>query len=558
MTNEEDSSLLSLIGDDNVPAVLEVLEHCSASTEGKTETDTSDRDDIPCCFFHTLMETIRQKSHNTLRELLEKYPNSIKALIQTKPDPLHVACQLQDPQAVRVLLQAGADPNLVTTDTQNPSLPPLLTLTDTSADSLACRRWLLQHHADPNARFPDNGHTLLHWDCLRPNMEGADLLLQYGANANCKPSPPHRHHGTVPSHIAYWTRNLDLGQLLKQHGATFGVFYEIEMYQTLEAYLKSSSVGPATVVNECPFDGLGLLHTCAFSLAKIDVKDANHLIQVALQNRVNVNLPCLRERRPTPLMIACGVGNAALSLAILQNCPESHAVTDDQGCTSLFYAVGSIIDIRCIMEKLVAVGADLNVRSHHLSRTALHEGALFYYTVPNNLKTLLRLLLGSKRRGSEDIATNITDAQGFTALHYACLPGLEGNASSARVLLEYDGGGCVNVNAHDKQGRTPLHVCSMDLYHRERRAMVRLPMEPFGPPWLPNQAASSSGLETMVKLLLQHGGDPTVTDNAGNLPFFYLCDQTTTTRDEDSKAQQRLSSISLQVRAAAHCGLFGW
>jgi len=567
MTKKEESSasFLSSIRDDNVSAVLQVFENGSDSKE--IAIDTNNHGNIPCCVFHILMEVIRHKSHNTLQALLDKYPNSIKTLIQTKPDPLHAACEIQDPRAVCMLLQAGADPNLVTTDNtqQNLSLPPLLTLTDKNKDSLACRRLLLQHHADPNATFPSNGHTLLHWDCLRPNMEGATLLLKYGADANCMPSSsvPHRHRpGTVPSHIAFWTRNLDLGQLLTEYGATFGAFYENEMYHTLETYFESSGE-QATAVNECPFDGLGLLHTCAFSVAKVDEEDADHLIQVAMQHGVDINLPCLRERRPTPLMVACGVGNIAMSMAILKNCPGSHAVTDDQGCTSLFYAVGSIVDTRRIMERLATVGANLNIRSYHLSRTALHEGALFYYTVPSNLKTLLRLLSDSRRRGRDEDITNAKDAKGFTALHYACLPGLEGNASSARILLEYEGGSGVNVNAQDKQGRTPLHVCSMNLYHRERRAMVRLPVEPYGPPWLPTQAttgssSSSSALETMINLLLHHGGDPSLADHAGNLPFFYLCNDTTSVKEEKSNIQQQLSSVWMQIRSAAHYGLFGW
>lgn len=154
---------------------------------------------------------------------------------------------------------------------------------------MACRRLLLQFGANPNAAL-NQGHTLLHWDCLRPSLQGAALLLEFGANASHQPP-----HGAVPSHIAYWSRNLELGQLLKQHGATFGAFYEREMYQTVEAYLE---LGDARV-DDCAFEGLGLLHVCPFPLSWVEQKAANRLVQVAQQRRANLNLPCERERSPS-------------------------------------------------------------------------------------------------------------------------------------------------------------------------------------------------------------------------------------------------------------------
>lgn len=526
----------------------------------KKNTSHTCNDDNETCSHHPLVEAVRCQSHAVLQAILDKYyhvcpptndvtPNVIAfcPALQQTTSPVHMACHMKDATALRFLLEAGADPNLTATSSSSlltkacddpTRLAPLLTLTDTSPESLACRRILLEYGANPNAMFY-HGHTLLHWDCLRPSLSGAAMLLDFGAHAHHKPT-----HGTVPSHIAYWSRNLELGQLLKQNGATFGAFYERELYQTVEAYLESGDAH----LEECPYDGLGLLHVCAFSVSWVEQETANHLVQVAVQSGANLNLPCQRERSPTPLMIASGVGNTPLSLAILRYCPHTdpaHAAMDDQGCTSIFYAVGSLVNTRRIMQQLVAVGANLNAKSKFLSRTALHEGALFFYTVPTNLQSLIDL-------GAH---LNVTDTKGWTALHYSCLPALEGNLSSTRVLLQ---AGAL-INAVDYQGRTPLHFATRNICREERRGMVRLPTERYGP-------TTSSGpgkfpMLDLVKLLLDHGADSVAVDHDGNLPMFHLCHAPSTDHDNDDDvlvALAHLATLWVLVQAAAHEGLFDW
>lgn len=109
-----------------------------------------------------------------------------------------------------------------------------------------------------------------------------------------------------------------------------------------------------------------------------------------------------------------------MSLALLQHRPAIHA-TRDAHLSLTPWNVSR------------PWGADVRARSTVWSRSALHDGAPIYYTVPDNLRTLLCLLETTTR----DYNVNAMDAQGFTAWHHACLPGLEGNpSSSAGVRLE--------------------------------------------------------------------------------------------------------------------------
>ena len=539
------------ISQNDVPAVLAELKKVDwdgNSLVNGVFASSTDEEASRNVIYHPLVEAVRCESSDVIEALVsrEEYPfimslDQVARSAGQETSPIHMACQTRNAQILRTLLRAGANPNFFVSiedlhDTKSTlRYPPLLSLTGTDAKTLACRRVLLEYGANPNAIF-HKGHTLLHWDCLCSNIQGAALLLQFGADANHKPP-----RGTCPSHIAYWTRNLDLGQLLKQHGATFGAFYEVEMYQTIEAYLESGDAK----VDECPFDGLGLLHACAFSLASVDIEAADHLVQVALRCGVNLNVPCQRERQPTALMIGCGIGNASLSLAILQHCPESHTVVDDHGCTCLFYAVGSLVNTRRIMERLVQVGANLDAPSTVLSRTALHEACLFFYEDPQNLRCLIRL-------GAN---LDAVDDKGWTGLHYACLPALEGNLTSMRVLLEEG----AHVNARDYQASSPLHLCCMDVNHDERRSMVRLPVESLGPPW--GRRCGSDGDDCdlplkAIQLLLSNGADPVAVDKAGNMPFFYLC------HTDGSETQRReayqISARMVILQAASHRGLFGW
>jgi ankyrin repeat protein len=115
-----------------------------------------------------------------LRELLTADPSQATAFSEDGFTALHLAIFGGQEESARVLLEHGADPNVLSTN-ENVRVPPLGTAAFVHSVSLA--RLLLDSGADVNGR-EDGGFTAL--DAARQNgdEELAQLLLERGANAS--------------------------------------------------------------------------------------------------------------------------------------------------------------------------------------------------------------------------------------------------------------------------------------------------------------------------------------------------------------------------------------
>ena len=102
---------------------------------------------------------------------------------QWSPDgfsPLHLAVFARRPEAVRVLLERGADPNVLARHAQI-RVRPLHTAAAFGGDAKIARI-LLEHGADPNAGTEERGFTALHSAAQGGNAELVRLLLAHGAD----------------------------------------------------------------------------------------------------------------------------------------------------------------------------------------------------------------------------------------------------------------------------------------------------------------------------------------------------------------------------------------
>src|SRR5438105_11754558 len=96
--------------------------------------------------------------------------------------PLHIAAFSHNLDAARLLLEAGADPNVLAT-ASFARVTPLGTCAFAGANDVA--RLLLEHAADTELTS-DRGGTPLHSAAQNGNRELAELLLAHGADRHAR------------------------------------------------------------------------------------------------------------------------------------------------------------------------------------------------------------------------------------------------------------------------------------------------------------------------------------------------------------------------------------
>ena len=134
-----------------------------------------------------LMRAIDGSNIAFVEEYLAKNgdPNvSLEYIPTCQATPLHLAARKGKTHIVRLLLNAGANPNLLCAF----GMSPLRWTTGTAPEygQLQCARLLLERGADPGAWNRFDGATIIQAACSAgggPGVEIVKLLLEYGADA---------------------------------------------------------------------------------------------------------------------------------------------------------------------------------------------------------------------------------------------------------------------------------------------------------------------------------------------------------------------------------------
>ena len=140
-----------------------------------------------------------------LEELVEAEPELVGSFAADGFTPLHLAAFFGQDDAARLLLEHGADANVVA---RNESLRVAPLHSAAAGGHGAIVRRLLEAGADPNARQP-GGFTPLHSAAQNGDRESAEALLERGAEPAAATD-----EGTTPAELAAAAGHGDLVTLL--------------------------------------------------------------------------------------------------------------------------------------------------------------------------------------------------------------------------------------------------------------------------------------------------------------------------------------------------------
>ncbi|NGQ95142.1 ankyrin repeat domain-containing protein [Brevibacillus sp. SYP-B805] len=170
----------------------------------------------PAQEIHDLFQAAQAGDVQRLQEMLSADPALANTENEDGLTPLGFAAHFGHPDAVRALLEHGADVNAVSHSTiayipSNTALHAAIA----GERNLEVIRLLLQHGARTDI-FDSNGHTCLHTAAFHDdNCEIIRLLIEHGVPVNAQAAG-----GKTALALAIEKGNHNVAQLLRQHGAS--------------------------------------------------------------------------------------------------------------------------------------------------------------------------------------------------------------------------------------------------------------------------------------------------------------------------------------------------
>lgn len=368
-------------------------------------------------------------------------------------------------------------------------------------------RTLLQSGADVNATQPD-GTTALHWAAYHDDVETARLLVRAGSRVDAV-----NRNGVPPLSLACTNANAEMVALLLEAGAD---------------------------ANRPLNGGETPLMTAA--------RTGNLAIVQALLAR-GANPSAREQREQTALMWAASEGHAAIVRALIAAGADVKA-TLPSGFTPWFFAVREgRIDVARV---LLAAGQDVNdtLKPEERSEEGINNAA--YKPVGKGTSALLMAV----QNGHFELAIALVEAgadpndhrTGFTPLH---------TMSWVRKPDASDSGDPSPIGS----GRlTPLEFVR-ELVKRGANVNFRLPSAPR----VPNSAtrvgtkgatpfllAADRADTALMRVLLEVGADPKLTNEVGSTPLMVAAGLGTTSPEEEAGAEvEAVESVRLLLERGA-------
>jgi len=423
------------------------------------------------------------------------------------PTPLHLASYYGGFKVARLLLNRGVNINVQDEKCRTPLHEVLTGMNNTIQDYYVdAVRFLLDHGADLDAE--DNVHsTPLHVISRYGNVKAARLLLEHGARVDALDND----HSTS-LHVASQYGRVEAARLLLEHGADV---HALDRNHSTPLHVASQrgKVEAARLLLEHGADVHALDSNRSTPLHFASKNGSTEAARLLLGHGADVH--ALDSNRSTPLHFASKNGSTEAARLLLEHGADVHAL-DSNHSTPLHSASesgnagaarpllehGAVVDARdnedstplqvasqCGNTKaailLLAHGADIHVRNKK-GQTPQHLLLAMWSNELPDCDTSIGTIRVFLEPGAD---ADAVDNSHSTLLHRASY---EGYVEAAQMLLKRG----ANINARNKEGRTPLH-----------QVLVRL-----------SDDTGASYFDT-IQLLLEHGADVDALDAAQSTPL---------------------------------------
>ena len=331
-----------------------------------------------------------------------------------------IACEKGNIDAINVLLNAGADPNIV-----NFNGATCLHCALSGGCSPEILQTIINHGVDVNAK-KNNSKTALIRACEKGNSNAIKVLL----NAEADPNIAHCLHCAVTRRCSK-----EVLQALINHGADVNATNKSNETALMKAY-KSRNKDAINVLlnagvdpNIADVDG----NTCLHYAANRDC--SKDFLQVIINHGADVN--AVNKSNQTSLILACVKGSND-AIKVLLKAGADLKIADADGDTCIHHAARNDCCTQ-VIKSIITDGVDVNATNKY------NETALLI-ACKEGKTDVIHILINARAD------PNIPDDKGATCIHHAVRKGCSKDALEAIVHL------CTNVNATDKNNETALMI----------------------------------------------------------------------------------------------------
>ncbi len=384
-----------------------------------------------------IVNCIQTDDGEGLQHLFYKNPSFLNKKVYKGFAPLMIASAWGKIDAIRFLLEKGADPNLVDAD----GFSPLMRAQDVETIKL-----LLNAHADINAKDNAGFTPLMHAINGEKSREIVTLLLENGAN----PSNISKDKLTAMRLATVHDRPEIVQDILTFSSTPLSdsdYSYALQYASRNSFALMKSCITHGADVNMRDFDGeTPLIYACrsgSYNAAKF-----------LLERGADPNLSIAESA--TPLMIAAKAGNPEIVNLLIEKGAKTD-VKDVKGRTALMYACDGI-NLKCVC-LLLDKGLQVNAKDNEGKNAFLHAiytWATTDYDITGQDKREQEIVDVLKKLVEVGSDVNNIDIDGNTPLHMAITFSGEHHNRNPYKIMDIFENTNLNLEQIDEQGRTPI------------------------------------------------------------------------------------------------------